>query len=833
MPKLIIDDREIEVPEGTRVIEAAERLGIMIPRFCYHRILGAVGACRMCAVKLLHKKFRGVEMSCMIYAQEGMIVSTTHPEAVAFRKRVIEWLMINHPHDCPVCDEGGHCLLQDETVSSGHGIRQYRGKKRTYRDQYLGVFVQHEMNRCIHCYRCSRFYQEFSGYRDLGAMQIGDRVYFGRYAEGELESPFSGNLIDICPTGVYTDKPSRYRYRRWELQRSPSLCIHCSLVCRTIAGARFREVMRQEAPVDELDKGFFICDRGRYGFPYTNLEERPRKPLLKGKEAPWDFVIAKAAEGLKRVASASGPSSIVAIGSPRASLETLATLKRLSREAGWMGPVSFLDGPEAQKSRGAVAGFDDSPDVSLQDLESADLILVVGADPLNESPVLALSIRQAWRRGAKVVVLDPRPISLPLEFRHLAVRVDDLDTCLAALVRGGLERAEVEKLGPAALGFFDALPGADRLDPSLQEAVSESATDLRKSRRPALICGTGVVRESTPALAADCSRLLRGVREFAALFYTLRGPNSFGSVLLSGPQTLSDAIRGIEEGAIKAAVIVENDPFFSFPDRARLERALSKLELILVMDYLPSETVSHASAFFPTRTLFETGAHFVGQDGRVRFAHPVHEGGIPIHLSSGGSHPPRVYQQPTIPGGAPRPAWQVLLDLGRSLSHGNGNEEGTRSRVRTWMEELPNRAEEGPVQDGTRLYAGSGSGVPFSSRVGPAPEARPEELELLLVERVFGTEELSTYSPWIREVEGEPVLFLSIEDAASMGLVHGDRIEIRMEGGPVEVSLEIPGRMAPGTAVLPRHRILQWKKVQGYSVKIPKSGFRSTGRAAP
>ncbi len=220
MPRLVIDDLEVEVPEGSKVIDAAERLGIVIPRFCYHEALGPVGACRMCAVKFVQGPFKGVQMSCMIDARDGMVVSTTDEEAVQFRKRVIELLMMNHPLDCPVCDEGGQCLLQDETVSGGHGIRRYRGRKRTYRDQYLGPYIQHEMNRCIHCYRCSRFYQEFAGYRDLGPMQIGDRLYFGRFSDGKLESPFSGNLVDICPTGVYTGKTARFKVRRWDLEES-------------------------------------------------------------------------------------------------------------------------------------------------------------------------------------------------------------------------------------------------------------------------------------------------------------------------------------------------------------------------------------------------------------------------------------------------------------------------------------------------------------------------------------------------------------------------------------------------------------------------------------
>ena len=288
MPILKIDHREIEVPAGTKVIEAAERLGIVIPRFCFHPALGAVGACRVCAVAFLAGPVKGIQMSCMVEAQDGMVVSTTDAEAVNFRRHVIEWLMLNHPHDCPVCDEGGHCLLQDTTVAGGHGIRRYAGAKRTHQDQDLGPLVQHEMNRCIQCYRCSRYYQQFAGYRDLGVMGIGSRIYFGRSCSGPLESPFSGNLIDICPTGVYTDKPSRYFGRRWDFQRAPSICLHCALGCNLVVSARFRQVVRHEARPNPEVNGYFICDRGRYGYPYANAVDRPPVQLWHCRDVRQD-----------------------------------------------------------------------------------------------------------------------------------------------------------------------------------------------------------------------------------------------------------------------------------------------------------------------------------------------------------------------------------------------------------------------------------------------------------------------------------------------------------------------------------------------------------------
>ena len=354
MPKIIIDDREIEVAPGTKVIEAAEKLGIMIPRFCYHPALGSVGACRVCAVKFLQGPFKGVQMSCMVTAQDGMVVSTTDKEAVAFRKYVIEWLMLHHPHDCPVCDEGGHCLLQDMTVSGGHGIRRYLGKKRTYTDQYLGPLLQHEMNRCIHCYRCARFYQEFSGYRDLGAMQSANQTYFGRFKDGILESPFSGNLSDLCPTGVYTDKPARFFGRRWDFERSPSLCINCSLGCHTVASCRYRKVVRQEARFSNSVNGYFICDRGRYGFLYANLEQRPRRALIDGEAVSVDQGINALKKRLKAIINKAGKAAVACAGSSRSSLETLAMLKRVCLANGWSAPASFVDTATARNVKSAV-----------------------------------------------------------------------------------------------------------------------------------------------------------------------------------------------------------------------------------------------------------------------------------------------------------------------------------------------------------------------------------------------------------------------------------------------------------------------------------------------
>ena len=830
MPQLIIDRRPIEVPKGTKVIEAAARLGIIIPRFCYHPALGSVGACRVCAVQFLEGPVKGLEMSCMTEAADGMVVSTTHPEAMEFRKYVIEWLMLNHPHDCPVCDEGGHCLLQDETVSGGHGLRRYVGLKRTYRDQYLGAFVQHEMNRCIHCWRCRRFYQDFAGYRDYGSMQIGNRTYFGRFADGPLESPFSGNIIDLCPTGVLTDKPARFKGRRWDFERAPSLCLHCSLGCNLTGSARYREMIRVEGRLNEAVNGYFLCDRGRFGFAYANHPDRPRKPRLDGQEASWAEALTAAADRLRQLGREHGPGSIAVWGSPRSSLETLGMLTWLCREQGWLGPQFFSSPSLDRKVKTAVSRLDAGMAVSLADLEKADFLLVAGADPVNEAPMLALALRQAQRRGATVVVLDPRPVSLPLEFEHLPVAPGGIDLCLNLLCRAAVSGPAAEGLlTTEAAAFFDRLTCEYPKDKPLQDRLVNLGMKLNDAKNPVIVCGLDLVRESTPVLAGDHARLLKAAKGQGGLFYLLPGANAFGAALLShagepGPPNCDEVLSAMEQGQIKALILVENDPLQTYGEQARWLKALDRLEFLLVLDYLPTSLTSRAQVFLPTTTVFEEEpSGWVNQEGRWQQAWPIHAGGIPISQWGQGSHPPRVFL-PEIPGGEPQPGGNALAALGAALA-------GTkaplfREELDTWLTEL--NPVFGPLLElpisaaGVRLLPESLSNNEFSRPNKATLDDLPEDrLELLLVDRTFGTEELSAYSPPIQEVEKPPRLTLQSRDAARLGLAPGDRVSLPLGEESLTLEVETVENMAPGVMLLPRHRQLNWQKFPEGPILVP------------
>ncbi|SPF40526.1 NADH-quinone oxidoreductase, chain G [Syntrophobacter sp. SbD1] len=823
MPRLIIDDLEVDVPKGSKVIDAAERLGIMIPRFCYHEALGSVGACRMCAVKFIQGPFKGVQMSCMIDAQDGMVVSTTDEEAVQFRQRVIELLMMNHPLDCPVCDEGGQCLLQDETVSGGHAIRRYRGKKRTYRDQYLGPYIQHEMNRCIHCYRCSRYYQEFSGYRDLGPLQIGDRMFFGRFSDGKLESPFSGNLVDICPTGVYTDKTARFKVRRWDLHRAPSLCNHCPLGCNTIANAHYRGVMRVEARYNQDVNGYFICDAGRFGFSYSNggalHEKRPWTPRIQGSDVSAKAAIAKAREDLDNVAEKYGPGAIAAVGSARNSLESQCMLGKICRTRGWRGPVFFTDPAKLRKTRSALERLDGDIAVSLREIENADFIVIAGADPLNEAGMAALAVRQASRKQAPIVTIDPRPLFLPCDFDHIPAAPGKIELYLGMLISAALAK-DSTGFGKEAVDFYSALV-AEKGKSEVPAGIFSLAERLGASQRPVIICGTDVTRETTPSFTADCVRLLRLAGKQAGLFYLLPGAGSFSSALLSGTdgEAFGDLIGDIENGLIKALVVVESDPFHYYPDRVRLERAMESLELVVAIDYFPSSTVSRASIFYPASTIFETGATYVNQEGRAQFARPVHHGGVPVW---GGEHPPRVYSN-SIPGGDHLPAWKALWEIAGSTPDTGAADISPGEFIPAEHAAFEAFGSDNYPVDGIRVLQGkAGLTGNWNSRIEESSQ-RPENaepLELLMVEWMFGTTEFSAWSDSLASAIAEPYMSMNSKDACRAGVCDGDRVSLELDNGTIEIKVSVSDRAAEGVLVIPRHQSLDWRKMKDFSVRV-------------
>jgi NADH-quinone oxidoreductase subunit G len=627
MPKLIIDNIPVEVPDGTTVLEAAQSVDIPIPHFCWHPALGKAGACRVCAVKMLDGPVKGVQMSCMLSAQDGMVVSTTDDEAVAMRKSVIEWLMINHPHDCPVCDEGGECQLQDFTIAGGHGIRRYDGRKRTYRNQYLGEFIEHEMNRCIQCYRCARFYQEYAGGTDFGAMGRAAIVYFGRQDDGPLESPFSGNLVDICPTGVFTDKTARFRARYWDYDMAPSVCPHCSLGCNTVPMARYRELLKTTARRNDSVNGWFICDKGRFSNAGVNAPDRPRQALVDGKPVSLTEALDALATLLGEFLELHGPDSLAIVGSPRMDLAGNIMAARLREMLGAGTLCLFNETERAELTGKAISLLTAENSSSQEDVRNADLIALAGCDLLDEAPMMALAVRQAWRRGARVYMVRTQ---------------NEIQSTVSPFVKGGHHQEA------SALPF------------EFEYVASLADVPLAEAKRPVIICGITrdgleALKELQPVSTPPFNK--RGFQPELKLAFILDGPNAFGCAELARRHHGVALSTALADGRIKGIISFEAD----------LPPDLPQGIIVLgAADWRPTGLMTRAGVVLPTTAWVEQEGIFVNNEGRAQRFKKVMNPGLPIKGLTPELHPPRVHGK-DAPGGDVTPSARLIAMLMQRL----------------------------------------------------------------------------------------------------------------------------------------------------------------------
>jgi NADH-quinone oxidoreductase subunit G len=479
MGTIYIDGKPYKADPEQNLLHACLSLGFDLPYFCWHAALGSVGACRQCAVKHFKdaKDTHGkIVMACMTPAVPETRISILDPEAAAFRAGIIEGMMLNHPHDCPVCDEGGECHLQDMTVMTGHDYRRTRFEKRTFHDQYLGPFVYHEMNRCIQCYRCVRFYREYAGGKDLNSFGIGNGVYFGRDEDGVLESEFAGNLVEICPTGVFTDRTLRRHYtRKWDLRMAPSICAHCSIGCNVTIGERYGLLRRVLTRFNSEVNGYFLCDRGRFGYEYVNSGRR-----IHAAKSDGEFISSEEAERQLQSFVSSGNRSI-GIGSPRASLEANFALRRMVGKDRFFAGVG--DGEwETTSSMVEILQAGPARSPSLHEIELSDAVLILGEDVTNSAPRMALSLRQSVRQ---------QPFEMAQKL-HVPSWMD-------AAVRDVVQ----DRKGP----LFIAAPGATRLDDVATRTYRAAPDDVAR-------LGFAVAHEIDPS-APEVVPLTEEARELA------------------------------------------------------------------------------------------------------------------------------------------------------------------------------------------------------------------------------------------------------------------------------------------------------------------------------
>ena len=560
-------------------------------------------------------------MSCMTPATDNTWISIDDEESKAFRASVVEWLMTNHPHDCPVCEEGGHCHLQDMTVMTGHNERRYRFTKRTHQNQDLGPFISHEMNRCIACYRCVRFYKDYAGGTDLGVYGAHDNVYFGRVEDGTLESEFSGNLTEVCPTGVFTDKTHSERYnRKWDMQFSPSICHGCSSGCNISPGERYGELRRIENRYNGSVNQYFLCDRGRFGYGYVNRKDRPRQPrLADGTKLTLDQALDQAADLLRG-------RNIVGIGSPRASLESNYALQEL------VGAEHFYSGIEAselERIRLVLQVLNDSPlpVPNMRDIEDHDAVFVLGEDLTQTAARMALALRQSVKGKAEEMAdamrvqpwLDAAVKNIgqhalnPLFIASLAeTKLDDVaEECVHAAPD------DLARIGFAVAHAIDAsAPAVEGLDSEALELAKRIADALLAAKRPLIISGTSLGSKALIEAAANIAKALKLREKAGSISLIVPEANSLGLAMLGG-ESVDAALQAVIDGKADAIVVLEND-LYTRTDAAKVDAALNAAKVVIVADHQQTATVERAHLVLSAASFAEGDGTLVSQEGRAQ-----------------------------------------------------------------------------------------------------------------------------------------------------------------------------------------------------------------------
>lgn len=630
MVTIYIDNKPYQVKPGKNLLETCLTLGFDLPYFCWHPALGSVGACRQCAVKMFRDaddKSGKLIMSCMEPVANNQRISIIDKTAVDFREGVIEWLMTNHPHDCAVCDEGGSCHLQDMTVMTGHAYRRFKFKKRTHVNQNLGPFINHEMNRCIQCYRCVRFYKDYAGGKDLDVFASKSNVYFGRSEPGTLESEFSGNLSEVCPTGVFTDKTLKQHYtRKWDLTMAPSICQHCSLGCNIIAGERYGDLRMIANRYHGEINGYFICDRGRFGYEFVNAPNRIRQTMHLGQPVDGDKTI-------KEISGLLNNSKVIGIGSSRASLESNFALKKL------VGNANFYKGVSNQEQTLmdlAVSILKDGPvrTPSMKETEKADAIFILGEDLTNTAPMLALAVRQSVRQQP---MLEVNKLAVP-EWNDAAAReiIQDkkgplfvatvaetkLDDIATTTYRAAPQ--DLARLGFAVANLIDPLaPQVSNLNEDEKTLADLIAKNLLASERPVIISGTSCQSDSVLKAAAQVAWALHKRNKNAGIVLTMPDCNSLGLALMGG-RPLEEAFQKVMTGQADTVIVLEND-LYRHGDAKVVDEFLSKCKSVIVIDHTQHATAVKAQWLLPAGSFAEADGTLVNNEGRAQRFFQVYE----------------------------------------------------------------------------------------------------------------------------------------------------------------------------------------------------------------
>ncbi|HET7012089.1 MAG TPA: NADH-quinone oxidoreductase subunit NuoG [Anaerolineales bacterium] len=811
---LTIDGHPVDVDPGTLIVDAAKRVGINIPVFCYHPKLEPVGMCRMCLVEIgrptrdratgeLVKDAEGrpvlqygpkLETACTTPVGEGWDVRTHSEKAMAGHKEVVEFLLTSHPLDCPVCDKGGECPLQNLTMGHGPGKSRFvfDEKQRLAKRVPLGELIVLDRERCIQCGRCIRFQEEIADDPVIGFYERGRRLEIVTFSEPGFDSIFSGNTTDICPVGALTTTDFRFGARPWEMNAAASICPHCPVGCnltlntRREASSGGREVIKRVMPrQNEAVNEIWICDKGRFAHHFATSDQRLTTPLVRRggrlEEATWEEAVQAAAAGLKAAGQ-----GLVAIVGARAANEDLYAARRLVESLGGRACLDrSLGGLDLVQAVGAGSG------TRLADLGQGDAVLVVASDVHQEAPIWFLQLRQAARRGARLIVANARPTRLE----------KDASTVL---------RYEYGREVQTVLGLLHGATGAkDLARYAGTEALALAGKSLAEARNLLVFYGgEGLDFAGSTALASACASLVKATGHV--------GKVNNGLVAVSGTGNSQGAwdmgVRPHPEGlakaleAAKAMYVVASDPA---GEGAALAEAIDEADFVVVQELFRTATAERANVVFPAQSFVEREGTYTNGLRRIQRFYPA----VP-------------------PLGEARADWSIAVAIAERLGL-NLDMVSASEVMEAIRKEIPGYAEasypalarvepQWPEVGGADLYFGGtsydnrqGLGVcaPAGAETGQAVEiawtepAEPKSSERLLlvpVERLLDRGTTVVPSDVLRHRLAGPRLEMAAADAARLGIGDGQKVNIRWDGRSEQLETAIIAGVPAGSVLVPR-----------------------------
>ena len=631
MVEIELDGQKVEVLEGSMVMHAAEKAGTYIPHFCYHKKLSIAANCRMCLVDV--EKAPKPMPACATPVTQGMIVRTKTDKAIKAQQSVMEFLLINHPLDCPICDQGGECQLQDLAVGYGGSGSRYEEEKRVVFHKDVGPLISmQEMSRCIHCTRCVRFGQEVAGVMELGMSHRGEHAEIETFVGQSVDSELSGNMIDICPVGALTSKPFRYSARTWELSRRKSIAPHDSSGANLVVQVKNNEVLRVVPLENEDVNECWIADRDRFSYEALNSADRLRAPMIKQggewKEVDWQTALEYVANGLNQISKDHGASSIGALVSPHCTLEELHLASTLVRSLGSDNIDYRLRNAEFTKPEGVrYLG------TSIASLSQLQRVLVVGSNLRKDHPLFAQRIRQAQRHGGQVNVITSKALFNGADAWAMPIKHADVQEASG----WAQSMANVAAVIAAEKGV--TAPANGQVTPEAQ-AIAKS---LLGGERKAILLGNAAAHHANASSLLSLAKWIAD-NTGATYGYLTEAANTVGAQWAKAqPQSGGLNAAQMLAGGLKAALLLNTEPVEDSAAGNKAVAALAAMQMVVTLS--PFKTnMAFSDVLLPIAPFTETSGSFVNAEGRLQSFHAV-----------------------VKPLAETRPAWKVLRVLANML----------------------------------------------------------------------------------------------------------------------------------------------------------------------